>query len=74
MLETAEGIRVEVSGDPRTGGTAIYDSSDGAVSGVIAFDTLTAEIGAPLRFTWRGAAGVLDHGDIVNTLVISAGR
>jgi hypothetical protein len=73
MLETTEAVRIEVHGDPATGGLALYDSRDGAISGVIAFDTLTVELGMPLRYTWQGTVGELAHGDILNALVIHSG-
>lgn len=70
MIETSEGIRVEVHGDPDTGGVALYDSRDGRVSGVLAFDSLDLAVGQPVRYRFGGVGDVLPHGEVVNTLVI----
>lgn len=71
MLETSAGIRMEILGDPGTGGRAFYDSRDGAISGMVAFETLDVEIGAPVRYVWNDRPGSLDDlGEVVNVLII----
>ena len=70
MIETSQGIRVEVHGDAETGGVALYDSRDGTAMGVIAFDGLSVEVGAPLTYRHRGVEAVLPHGEVVNTVII----